>query len=278
LQELSYSNKEIVLVDNGSEDDSIGRFKEIPYPIKLIESEKNLGFAGGCNLGIQYAMEANSDYIWLLNNDAIAENNALSALVDMAEKYRSMPSLVGSVLYYQNGELQLVGSRIKWWTGRQEMIKRLDKEQEIDCLSGSSILIPRVIIEKIGLLREWFFLYWEDSEYSLRARRGGFQIKVCAESKVYHHMSRSTNKIYFQKEYYLFRNRLFLWRLYANKGQYLSGISVSLIRLGIAFVTGLRINRENREINQLYFRAYLLAWKDYWRGITGQCPIAGNVN
>ncbi|MCX7596938.1 MAG: glycosyltransferase family 2 protein, partial [Fischerella sp.] len=110
LKGLSYPNYEIVVLDNASTNDSVEQIRAAHPDVTLIETGANLGFAGGNNVGIRYALEHGAEYIWLLNNDTIVDANALSAMVTKAESDPKI-GLVGSVLYYMNnpGSVQAWG-------------------------------------------------------------------------------------------------------------------------------------------------------------------------
>lgn len=153
----------------------------------LVQTGANLGFAGGCNVGIRYAMKRGAKYVWLLNNDTVAEPGALSGMVAVGRDDQQV-GLVGSVLnYYHDPQAVQAfgGGSISWWWGT---IRHYLKErvEDLDYLTGASLLIKRSVIEKIGLLDDSYFFYWEDIDYSRRALEAGWCIGVATGSRVLH--------------------------------------------------------------------------------------------
>lgn len=110
LQRQDYPHFNLLVVDNGSTDGSVGQIKQAMPAVELLQTGANLGFGGGCNAGIQLAMARGADYVWLINSDATVDPGALSALVRMADQ-NPMLGAVGSVLYEanQHDQIQLWG-------------------------------------------------------------------------------------------------------------------------------------------------------------------------
>ena len=196
LQRLDYSNYEVIVVDNGSTDDSISHIHSHYPEVELLETGRNLGFSAGCNRGIVRALDQSADYVWLLNNDTIVHPDALTHLVNTA---MSDPhtGATGSAIYSAHSPHQLDawgGGRINFWLGRSRHAIRPVQNEAIDFLTGASILIARSAIERLGLLDEGFFMYWEDADYCFRLRRAGFTIAVAGDSRIWHKGSASIGK------------------------------------------------------------------------------------
>src|SRR2546425_7090973 len=120
LKKLSYPNVRIVVVDNRSTDDSVSQIRQAFPDEAIIEVEKNLGFAGGCNVGIRHALEAGAEYVWLLNNDTTVDARALGAMVEMADADAKLGA-VGSAIYSTAEAIRLLawgGGYINFWLGR----------------------------------------------------------------------------------------------------------------------------------------------------------------
>lgn len=189
-----YLNFYTVLVDNASTDDSVARLKRAVPNVELLQTGANLGFGGGCNAGIRFALDSGADYIWLVNSDAVADPGALSALVRVAEENPSLGS-VGSVLYEadQPDKIQLWGgARVNLWTGnsRHQLVSNLP-----DFISGASLLLRRAALQEVGLFDEKaFFMYWEDTDIHFRLRKAGWQLAVAADSRLWHKQSASLGK------------------------------------------------------------------------------------
>lgn len=194
LQGLNYPNFRLLLVDNGSSDGSIEHIRAAMPSLELLPTGVNLGFGGGCNVGIRHAQSRGADYVWLINSDATVDAGALSALVRMAEANR-LVGAVGSVLYEAEARTQ-----IQLWGGGTVDL-RLGRSQHrlspgaIDFVSGASVLLRRAALEVVGLFDEKsFFMYWEDTDLGFRLRQGGWQLAVAQDSRVWHKQSASLGK------------------------------------------------------------------------------------
>jgi GT2 family glycosyltransferase len=188
LQNLRYENRHVIVVDNGSTDDSVSRIREAFPWVEVVLAGKNLGFPCGCNVGMRRALPEGADYVWLLNNDAVADPDALDALVAKAESDPGIGA-VGSAIYCMEEPAQLQawgGGYVNFWVGNSRHFLKPVADQEIQYITGASLLIPRRVLETVGLLDEGIFLYWDDPEYCWRLRRAGWKLAVAGASKVWH--------------------------------------------------------------------------------------------
>jgi GT2 family glycosyltransferase len=196
LQQLDYPNFDVVVIDNGSKDDSAARIRQTFPWAKLIENGKNLGFTGGCNAGIRYAQEQGSDFIWLLNNDTMVDPDALRAMVEKAQTDPKIGA-VGSVIYFMDEPTHLQcwgGGCVNFWLGKAEHYLKEIADDKIEFITGCSLLLSRAAIDEVGALDEGFFIYWEDADISFRLRRAGWRLAVAGRSKVWHKGSTSIGK------------------------------------------------------------------------------------
>jgi GT2 family glycosyltransferase len=194
LKRSTYADLTILIVDNGSTNDSIVRIRDVYPEILLIESGKNRGFAGGNNLGIRYALTRGADYIWLLNNDTQPDANALTALVSKALSDRRIGA-VASICYYADDPSRVEawgGARVNLWLGYGRNSTTQRPDDWFDSLNGTSMLVSRLAMQHAGLLDEGFFLYWEDTEFCLRLRKNGWRIAAAPDSRVLHKVNAST--------------------------------------------------------------------------------------
>mgnify|MGYP001563305766 FL=1 len=199
VYKLEYSNFEVVVVDNGSSDDSVKVIRNAYPQVTLIENDKNLGFTGGNNIAMRYAMRHGCDYMWLLNNDTIVESDALCKIITAAEKSLDI-GLVSPVIYYYDkpDKIQFCGCYIDWKdlsissVSDIVILDQVCKERQIS-LWGTALLIKRCIIEQVGYLNEKYFAYYEDYEYSTRVANADYRNIVQREAKVYHKGSGSTS-------------------------------------------------------------------------------------
>lgn len=216
LRSTAYDNYTVVLVDNGSEDDSVAAVREKFPEVELVLTGKNLGFAGGNNVGIEYAIKAGADYIFLINNDTTVHPDYLKELVLVAESDAKIGA-VGSKIYY-HGEPERIwfaGGKINWLKNKGEHIglDEIDKGQfddikEVGYLTGCALLVKREVVEKVGVLEDDYFLYYEDADYSLRIQNAGYKTMYAPKSKIYHKVSRSTKPGSASYVYYHVRNGL----------------------------------------------------------------------
>jgi GT2 family glycosyltransferase len=213
-QKLTWPNFRIVVVDNASTDGSEGLLRQNPSDVEIIQSGANFGFAGGNNIGIRHSLACGADYVWLLNNDAVANPQALTMLVEAAENDLSV-GIAGSKIFYHAEPLKIWSTGGIWEDGRLHRRMRganqLDEGQfneacEVGSVSGCSMLVRAATIEKIGLMDEGYFLYWEDTEWCARARAGGYKVLVVPTSHIWHKVSISTRQSSYPQFYYFTRN------------------------------------------------------------------------
>ncbi len=216
LQEQEYRMLEIIIVDNGStEDTSIlkNRFPEI----KLIRSERNLGFAGGNNLGIRVAK---GYYLFFVNNDTVIPKGTISHLVEAFGDLPQAGMICPLITYYDHPEtLQYAGAtEINPWTGRNHAIGfrrpmvKSEKICETSYAHGAALLTTRKLVSEIGLMPENYFLYYEELDWSQSFRKAGLKIYVDHHCHILHKESMSTGKASPLKTYYQTRNRILFMR------------------------------------------------------------------
>ena len=214
---LTYKSIEIIVVDNASKENP----EEVitsKYPeVKFIRSEKNLGFAGGNNLGVRIAQ---GKYLFFLNNDTILFPDFLEPIVEFMESHPDAGMASPKVLYPDGKTLQYVGAiGISPFTGRG---KRFDAGKEdtgihnenrpTDLGHGAAIIVPRKVIDEVGEMPEVYFLYYEEHDWCEQIKRAGYTMYYIADSKILHKESVSTGNESPLKIYYLTRNRLLFMR------------------------------------------------------------------
>lgn len=218
LRRVTYPNIEIIIVDNGSADRSCYSLKNDFPEIMLIREEKNHGFSGGNNLGIK---ASEGEYILLINNDVEVTPGFLEPMLDVFQKDPSAGMVSPKIVYHNRGELvQYAGSNgINPWTGRgrKRGHKEVDKGQfdfvkQTELVHGACMMVPRSLIEKTGPLYEGYFLYYEEHDWAVRAKKQGYKIYYAGTSKIYHKESVSTGKESPLKSYYMARNRIMFLR------------------------------------------------------------------
>lgn len=221
LKKIDYENHEIIVVDNGSKSDVVRLEKE--SGITLIKNEKNLGFAEGNNVGIRYALKNGAEYILLLNNDTVVNHTFLTRLVTEAEKDEKI-GIASPILYFfdRKDRVWYGGAKFNFFHGdaRHKKLNKKDKGkykvEKTGYGSGAAFLIKKEVIDKIGLLCSDYFIYYEEADWSIRAKRAGYDIIFVPQSKVWHKVSSSTKKASpFMIEYNI-RNRMIFMKRNAH--------------------------------------------------------------
>jgi hypothetical protein len=217
LGEITYSNYEVIVVDNGSEDGSGHKLKKKFPQYNFIFNKKNLGFTGGNNVGMRYALKKKVDYIFLLNNDTVVDKNFLQPLVKTAERDKKI-GIVGPVLYFydQPQKIQSAGGKISLWKGKHPSLTILPDNRKVDYISGAALLIKKEAVEKIGLLDKKYFAYCEEVDWCLRAKKAGYKILIVPQGKIWHKVAASTGAV--KNPFFLYlivRNRILFQRKHA---------------------------------------------------------------
>ena len=216
LQSLDYSNYHVIIVDNGSKDDSISAIK-LQFPNHLLlENLTNIGFTGGNNIGIQYALDHKADFVLLLNNDTKVSSDLLKRFMLGFQQFPKAGVLGAKICLMQNEEkLDHFGGKKKKKKGVFDLIglhasdENWDTAFCIDYVCGAAMMIKKEVFEKRGPLESRFFLIWEESDFCMRAKRKGFQIISYPSAKIWHKVSASF-KGKTHSTYFWWRNRL-LW-------------------------------------------------------------------
>lgn len=217
-----YPNKKILVVDNGSTDDSVARIKESFPEIEIIETGENLGFTGGNNVGIEHCLSS-CDYVYLLNNDTVSEPEALSELVEAAQSAPEFGVLTPLIFYYDRpDEPWFCGSSLRLDKGiavhdNSQIPQISDGTTELLWASGCALLVRADLMKQLKGFDSRYFLNWEDVDLSLRARALGSRIGIVPSARIQHKVSRSFQGISHVGLYYYVRNNLLLVRTHNAK-------------------------------------------------------------
>jgi hypothetical protein len=192
---------QIIVVENGSTDGSL-EFINTHYPgVDLVVNKKNLGFAGGVNSGIRYAIDDNCDFVALFNNDAIADKDWLRYLVEATEKDGKVGVVTCKFMDIDGKHLDSTGDQYTNWglpypRGRGEPVNdSYDDQIDIFAASGGASLYKVKMFKDIGLFDEDFFAYYEDVDLSFRAQLAGWKIRYCPKAIAYHQIGATSSKI-----------------------------------------------------------------------------------
>ena len=196
LRQLGYQNYEVIVVDNGSSDDSVARIASDFSEVTIVKTGANRGFAGGCNLGICRALSHSTDFIWLLNNDTTVHHDALQHLVEKANGDGRIGA-VGSAIYLAHNPQELQawgGGYVNFWLGRSRHWLKPVRDDAVEFITGASMLVSREALGSVGFLDEQFFMYWEDADFCFRLRDAKWKLAVAGDSKIWHKGSASVGK------------------------------------------------------------------------------------
>lgn len=191
------------------------------FNIKIIHYEKNLGFAGAHNIGIDYSLKNNADYVLILNHDIRIHKDFLNNML-LSISIDTNIGIVGPKIYDEKNRIWGIGGILdkRRYSGGLIDYGKEDKYNyeiivEPDFVSGTAMLIKKEVFKKIGLFKEDYFIYYEDVDFSLRAKKAGFRIIVNPKAKITHYVSSSVGKDSPFKQYYMSRNHLMLVERFA---------------------------------------------------------------
>ncbi|HVW23033.1 MAG TPA: glycosyltransferase family 2 protein [Candidatus Saccharimonadales bacterium] len=209
----------IIVVENGSSDGSL-EFLQTNYPgVQTLINKKNLGFAGGVNVGVKQAIADNYEYVALFNNDAVADKDWLTHLVATLESYSEVGIATPKIISRQAKELDSTGEMYSIWglpfpRGRGETdLDKYDQHTYVFGASGGASLYRIDMLNKIGLFDEDFFAYYEDVDLSFRAQLAGWEVRYVPTAIVHHQIGATSSKIKGFVTYQTLKNLpLLLWK------------------------------------------------------------------
>lgn len=209
IKKQSYTNIEIIVIENGSGDDSLNKLSKVKG-INLIESSKNLGFAGGVNFGIS---KANGEFIFLINNDAIPEENYIKLAVHTIQQDKSTAA-VGGKQYRTSSNLKNNINFLSYQIINPSTFdgvfcppdEAINIIHEVNWVSGAALLLKKSALDEVGLFYERFFAYYEESDLFARLQAHDYKIVYNPDLKIVHADAASSTSRFQHK--YLYRNRL----------------------------------------------------------------------
>jgi GT2 family glycosyltransferase len=247
LRHLNYSAYRISVVDNGSTDDSVHQIRSRFPDVCLTETHQNLGYAGGNNVAIRETLAQGAEMICILNNDVRVDPNFLTSLVTALQEHTDVGLVSPLVAELDDPDkIWALGQSVNGQTGAVARIHQgvdvsalvLREPFQVDAASGTAMLIRREIFERIGFMDEAYFLYYEETDWSIRIRQAGYRILAVPTSMVWHAVSGTLGQSSPVVDYYMLRNHLLLVQRYWTglaRARILASIVVEELRVMLAY-------------------------------------------
>jgi len=275
-QNIAYPNYEIIIVQNGLKSKlNLNSMRRISERVsEIISLPENIGYARANNRGIKKALEHEADYVLLLNDDTVVSVPFLNVLIKEAEKSLDAGMLGPGIYYFDEPEkIWFAGAFFDWKTAMisTSIAEQFNKTKagepfESDYITGCALLVKRKVIENIGLLDERFFLYWEDVDWGLRAKKIGYKNIIVPNAHIWHKVSVSIGgPASSLKAYHKTRSHLFFAKMHTP--------SVTK-KLHLKFCRDVAwLLLKSADQNRIHkARAYIAALKDYHMDKTGKGP------
>lgn len=228
LNKITYTDTSLVIIDNDSKDGSLEKIEAAFPKLDVLQTDRNLGFAGGVNFGIKVLLEKSIDAVLTLNPDVLVTSNFLEPLVATLTSDTSI-AMVSPKIYrladLQKHEKRIwgIGGLVDWSSGTTYMEGQdeIDKGQfntrkVFERLPGSCLLIRKQTITDIGMLPEEYFMYFEEVDFCVRANKNGYKCVYEPTSIVYHEGGGVAGSDSPKREYYFARNRLLFAQNFPN--------------------------------------------------------------
>lgn len=257
----TYPNLTVLVVDNGSSDDSIAQIGRYSPQLELIANSTNLGFAGGINVGLQRALEMGAAFVLIVNNDTLLAADMVEKLWQVTQ---ASQAVTAPIIYYAEEPQRVwsLGAQLQPWTLETVGSARgkIDEGQwtavlPCDFVPGCAMFFPRDALESVGLFDERFFMYYEDSDLCLRLRQEGWSILSVTGAKMWHKVAVSSGgSDSVNERYWMARSSVLFFSKHARLWQW---PVILFWRTGSALRTTWRLWRQNRRE----------ALRAYWRGL-----------
>jgi GT2 family glycosyltransferase len=215
LNRSTYPNQKVIVLDNHSEDGSVEAISSKFSSVQIMSLEENLGYAGNNNLGIKIALDQGADWVFILNEDTILDEECITNLVSVGASDESI-GVLGPMVYHHDEPyvIQTAGGKFgPRWEMYHLAVDELDNGQfkdphRVDWISGCGIMVRREVIEQVGMIDERYFYFWEETEWCLRAGKKGWKVMHVPQAKLWHKGVQYNHQPKPSVTYYATRNRL----------------------------------------------------------------------
>lgn len=214
--ESSFTEMDVYVVDNASTDDSVKLIREkYADQVTLIVNEENLGGSGGFNSGLRKALQESYQYLMCVDNDIVMEKDNIEKLYLFLEENPQVGIVGSKICRMQHPErLQELGANLDFENCTHAPLYKdyldnaeLPEVQYCDYVPACSLMIRREVVEKIGIMPEENFIYWDDMEWCYKAKMAGYQVAAYSQARVFHDMGTNAGMTYFST-YYFWRNKI----------------------------------------------------------------------
>lgn len=272
LKPVRRDDVEVLVVDNGSTDDSVATIRAAFPDLELIEVGRNLGYAGGNNVGIERAMALGAQFVLVLNNDTVCAPDVVDRLLEAAARHPRVGMFCPRI-FYMDEPARVWFDEARWnsaklcfsFPGKGVLASdRPAQERETDYASGAALFVRADVVGQVGSFDERFFLVWEEADWCYRARQHGWQSMVVPSARVWHRIGSSFgNESSPLRTYFSSRNRLVWLFRHGTFGERVRGLAVA----ARAAVPRWHLAKEP---NVALWRRWVWAGQDWLRAAAGR--------
>jgi GT2 family glycosyltransferase len=259
LRKVTHRPLEVILIDNGSTDGSGQRIRDDYPEVIVVRNEENVGFSGGNNVGMRLALERGAEYLCLLNNDTVVDPGFVEPLLAGAAPSVAVQSckiyfLAKPDTFWYAGGILDVGRALSSHRGMFETDRgQYDEAGETGFATGCMMFMPRAVVEKIGLLDDRFFAYFEDADWCLRARAAGYRVVYTPAAKIWHDVSTTTridSPVYL---YLTMRNKILFLRAHSSAAGIVAQVPYLVYFYGRQLIRLAFKHRDLRKVTALWW-------------------------